>query len=71
MNKPKIDHINMVVPNLANSIYWYVNNLGFEIKGHFGKGGSPTLTLRGSVVQIISLCKEQVARKSNLFIYDK
>ncbi len=39
MKKPKIDHINMVVPNLAESLAWYTKNLGFEIKGRFEKDG--------------------------------
>ncbi len=35
----KIDHINMVVPNLSASLRWYTEQLGFQVKGHFSQGG--------------------------------
>ena len=51
MRKPKIDHINMVVPNLADSLEWYTKNLGFEIKGHFKQGGFEIVYIdNGSIV---------------------
>ncbi len=51
MKKPQIDHINMVVPNLAESLAWYTNNLGFEIKGHFEKDGFEIVYIdNGSIV---------------------
>ncbi len=51
MKRPKIDHINMVVPNLAQSLDWYVNNLGFEVKGRFEQGGFEIVYIdNGSVV---------------------
>lgn len=47
----KIDHINMVVPNLKKSVEWYCNNLGFSVKGHFSQGGFEIYYLdNGSVV---------------------
>lgn len=46
-----IDHINMVVPKLKASVDWYINNLGFKIKGHFSQGGFEIYYLdNGSIV---------------------
>ncbi len=46
----KIDHINMVVPNLEEALAWYTKNLGFEIKGRFAQGGFEIVYLdNGSV----------------------
>ncbi len=51
MKKTKLDHINMVVPNLAKSLDWYINNLGFEIKGHFKQDGFEIVYIdNGSIV---------------------
>lgn len=51
MKTPKIDHINMVVPNLAKSLEWYTKNLGFKIKGRFKQGGFEIVYIdNGSVV---------------------
>ncbi len=35
MKTPKIDHINMRVPNMEEAIEWYTKYLGFVLKGRF------------------------------------
>ena len=47
----KIDHINIIVPDINASLEWYEKHLGFKIIGHFEKGGFEIYYLdNGSIV---------------------
>ncbi len=48
MKTPKIDHINMIVPDLAQALEWHIRYLGFEIIGQFKQGSFEIVYIKGN-----------------------